>query len=203
MGNKLAWFGLFTFLLVGCDTNDPFDSTTVIEPQVESPATPTLIPGLPTSTPTSSAAALPFQTPSRDLETPTIPKPATATPIPEQRLILGQNYLESENFAQAEENLAAGIQSGELTDQQSQEALLELGQAQLGMGDDAGAAESLSAFLSSSATNEPDTNGTPVSNSLEIARSEAYFFLGQALANQPRHGRLYPAQNSRVLLGTW
>ena len=150
--------------------------------------TPTLMPDLPTNTPQSTfpstgseAEVSPFSSTSRP--TATVAPPSTATPAPPQRVELGLEYLESENFVAAADQFEASLVSDDLDLDLKQQALFGLGQAKLGLDQTMSAADILSEFLAVAAVQgeeekPEEAEDIGLFNDGPVA-AEAYFLLGQ------------------------
>lgn len=159
---------------------------TILSPVHTQEPTPTLIPGLPTNTPQSDLAV---SNPDKEFQatlptpgpTPTAPPPPTATPEPFQRLVLGYDHLNNEDFDSAIEQFEAGLQSTDLDYSERQEALLGMAQAQLGLGEYSSAASVLSEFLAEDAAAEESVEiNKTAPESPGDDKADAYFFLGQS-----------------------
>ena len=184
---RFAGLALTLLLLVACAQGDetPAGESVVLGPTVA--ATPTLLPGLPTSTPWSAEdpQQAENQAPAASATAkppPTAAAPPTATPEPAERLELGQTYLENEDFAAAVDQYQAGLLSDELTETQRQEALLALGQAQLATGQEAAAAEAFGTLLADVAGSN-DSGGVK-SEAAPGEAAGAYYYLAQSYAEQ-------------------
>ena len=187
----LAGLLLPIILLAACAQDEERLATEVVDLGPTAQATPTLLPGLPTSTPwtgsesaqTESGGPTASLTPS---PTPTATGTPTATPLPAERLELGQSYLENEDFEAAANQLQAGLASDELTETQRQEALMALGQAQMHAGQDSAASEAFSALLADAAddttSDEGESEATSSDDALQI--EDAYFHLAETYAEQ-------------------
>jgi soluble lytic murein transglycosylase len=171
-------------LLLGCSGSSRDETLERNEPEAFAVSTPTLRPGLPTSTPFDTRAEQVAQA-EADQTTPvnpiTAPPPATATPIVAQRLELGREQLEIEDFGAAAEQYEASLQSGQINEIQKQEALFALGQARLALGDTSAATEAFSQYLAATTSN--DLQGMVAQGNRlpeEQDSSDAYFFLAES-----------------------
>ncbi|UCG22810.1 MAG: tetratricopeptide repeat protein [Chloroflexota bacterium] len=154
-------------------------------------ATPTLLPGLPTSTPWTASdfykvdggEPLASATPS---PTPTATGTPTATPMPAERLELGQSHLENENFEAAADQLQEGLASDDLTQSQRQEALMALGQAQMQAGEESAASEAFSTLLADATGTGEVVEGeeSAVNGDDPVQVENAYYHLAQSYADQ-------------------
>lgn len=185
----LVGLTLVLILLVACAQGDEQPQREAAAPGPTLPATPTLLPGLPTSTPWTAADAdggqeqgpLASATPS---PSPTPTSSPTATPLPAERLDLGRRHLENENFAAAADQYQAGLLSGQLTEEQRQEALLALGQAQLADGQDVAANETLGALLAETAGNGSSSQASDAQDRSGTEIASAYYYLAQSYGEQ-------------------
>jgi soluble lytic murein transglycosylase len=170
------WSAALIWILAGCGLeldgigrSDQNGLTPLPHPTLE--PTPTLVPGLPTSTP-AAAASLPTITPrpAPGQQTPsqaTAPAdPPTATPPPREQFTLGQGYLQVEDYSAAVTAFQAALQAGVLNDDQTLIALSGLAEAYRQLGQYAAAAEVLGQLLSLTAAGSTPPAG-------------AYFTLGQ------------------------
>jgi soluble lytic murein transglycosylase len=173
-------------VLVACADGYVDNPQTTLSPVQTQEPTPTLLPGLPTNTPQSD---LTVSNPDKEFQatlptpgpTATVPPPPTATPEPFQRLVLGYDHLNNEDFDSAIEQFEAGLQSTDLDSSQRQEALLGLAQAQLGLGENSSAASVLSEFLAEGAAAEESVEiNKTAPESPDDDKADAYFFLGQS-----------------------
>lgn len=183
---------LIPFLLASC-VRDAQPELELAEPAQATSGlpTPTLLPGLPTSTPWTGQ--LGNTSASRVIEataTPAEPTPTpTATPRPSERLLLAESNLENEDYEAAAEHYQVGLLSDELNDEQRREALLGLGQARLAQGQHSAADEALGQLLADAGDKVSGGNlgsDTGVSEgdegALEIAK--AHFLQAQSLADR-------------------
>jgi len=176
--------------LTACDAGEapqPTDnilSTPALEP------TPTLIPGLPTSTPQvnngndkegteNATRVIPSATP-RSTPTP--------TPVPAERLILGQQYIQQENFVAAADNFQASIISDELNQHDRKIALFGLGLAHLALDQHVAAGDAFAEYLASTADDAPPADFAPsrFDGPMETIASTdgAYYALAQSYEAQ-------------------
>ena len=188
---KAVGLVLSLLLLAACVKEDGPLATEAVALGPTMEATPTLLPGLPTSTPWSGDE--PARTEGGQPATSATPSPSptasgtpTATPLPAERLELGQIHLENEDFAAAADQLQAGLASDELSESQRQEALMALGQAQMEAGQDSAASEAFSALLADAASESVvDDAGNAIADSEDPVQVEdAYFHLAQTYAEQ-------------------
>lgn len=183
--SRLFGLALAALLLVACGRDDGLEvgQSASIRP-TGSVATPTLLPGLPTSTPWRGEVAEASPAPT---STPT-PSPApTPTPEPGQRLALGQSLLEHEDFAGAAEQFQAGLASDELTDEQRETALFGLGQARLAEGQHAAADEAFGTLLAGAAgSSSAAAEGSDFHDTARVA--QAYYYQGQSYEAQGNCG---------------
>ena len=184
---RFAGLALTLLLLVACAKGDDTPAGDSLLAGPTAAATPTLLPGLPTSTPWSSGDQQQAEnqgpaTSATPEQPATVPAPPTATPEPVERLELGQTHLENEDFGAAVEQYQAGLLSDQLDETQRQEALLALGQAQLAAGQDAAAAEAFGTLLADAAGANNSDSVKSGAGSGEAAG--AYYYLAQSSAEQ-------------------
>ena len=163
--------------------------TAILEP------TPTLIPGLPTTlAETDRQPALPGGelAPATSAGPPTVTAPpetpATATPLPAERLSTARTLLAHGNYEEAASEYESYMTAATLDTTQATEALFGLGQAQYQLGQYAASAETFGQLLVA--------NQNVAGNSLSAAEAptrtdgfarsidEAYFFLAQTQQRQ-------------------
>jgi soluble lytic murein transglycosylase len=180
--SSLLGLALAVFALVACGQKKELASrqiaTLTPTPAV---ATPTLLPGLPTSTPWSGTVA-PSSTPTATIEPTATPTP-TATPLPGERLALGQSLQEVEDFAGAVEQYQAGLLSNELSDAERQAALLGLGQASLAAGQYAVADEAFGMLLADAA-HSAGALGVEGQGGNQVDAAEVYFLQAKSYEEQ-------------------
>jgi hypothetical protein len=131
---------LLAIILFACSREEPDQVSQEILSWPTLEPTPTLVPGIPTSTPILSTAES-TSAPRNGLEvapvdsaTPTSQMTPTATPPPVERFEQGEALLSNENYDFAAGEFRASLESGGLDPEQRQEALAGLGQAQLNLG---------------------------------------------------------------------
>lgn len=179
--SRLFGLALVLFLLAGCGQEDePESSGTAVATAVAGMATPTLLPGLPTSTPWRSWEPTATLAPSA---TPTPSPTPSPTPQPGERLALGESLLQSEDYNGAAEQFQAGLLTDELTDAERQAALFGLGQARLAEGQHAAADEAFGTLLADAAGSEVGADGqVDAEKAAQVA--EAYYFQAQSYEGQ-------------------
>jgi soluble lytic murein transglycosylase len=160
----------------------------VVEP------TPTLIPGLPTSTQASLRAGLDLETgqdPTKPTITsaihptatppPTITPVPSATPLPGKRLENGWNQLDNENFAGAVNEFREVLLSADFDPEKRPTVLLGMGRAALVDGQNDVAVDALSQLISGASVSdesaESQLEGLTTSDDELVA--DAYFMLAQ------------------------
>jgi soluble lytic murein transglycosylase len=188
--SRLFGLALALVLLAGCGQEDePANGlAAMVSPgatAVAAAATPTLMPGLPTSTPWRSWEPTATLAPTA---TPTPSPTPTPTPLPGERLNLGESLLQNEDYAGAAEQFQAGLLTDELTDAQRQAALLGLGQARLAEGQHAAADEALGALLAGAATSAEGSANEAAGEEGTAGVAEAYYFQAQSYEAQGNCG---------------
>lgn len=156
-------------------------SANIITESTEEP-TPTLIPGLATSTLQRPLVATPEAEEIVSSATPARTPSPTATPalLPEERLELAQKLLEFEDYESAVDQFQASIRAGELSAEQRHSALLGLGQAQLALDNESAAQDAFSEFLASAAEHELDPDPEENSKGLIEFSTTAIGYYGLA-----------------------
>ncbi len=181
---------LLAFFLFACsgDESEQVGQEILSWPTLE--PTPTLIPGIPTSTPILSTADS-TSTPNNGLEVASVDSATatsqitpTATPPPIERFEQGEVLLFNEDDDSAVSEFQASLVSGELDPERRQEALAGLGQAQLNLGNNQAAIGTFEELLADS-TSSLEAVITDAAEQLEIPKVDAVlsgapFFLAQA-----------------------
>jgi len=176
--------------LTACDAGEtPQPTSDILDAPAVEP-TPTLIPGLPTNTPqgNSGNSGAGMENPTRVVPSPTPRRTLTPTPIPAERLTLGQQYLQQENYEAAVDHFQASIYSEQLDQDDRKIALFGLGLAQLALEQNVAAGDAFAEYLASTAVETPPAGFVPEEVD-ELAESVpsadgAYYALAQSYEAQ-------------------
>ena len=190
MLSKNSLILLWLILLTACDTGSPPQPASDILAAPASEPTPTLIPGLPTSTPQEHSGndGAVTENSTRVVPSPTPRSTPTPTPIPAERLVLGQQHLQQENYEAAVGHFQASMLSEELDQEDRNIALFGLGLAQLALDQNVAAGDAFAEYLASAAAETPPSDLAPegddgVVESIPSADG-AYYALAQSYEAQ-------------------
>ena len=176
------------FMLAACEQLDTGEATKQRFPTATLNPTPTLVPGLPTSTPGLIASPATIEPTSIPITPTPLPSPTetpipTNTPPPESRIEIGQMYLAHGNYDAAVDQFLNSLLSGSLNPIDRQQALYGLSLSQFERGYFTAAADAFSELLASSASSTESTSpgfqGLVDINRDSIPVSDAYYYLGK------------------------
>ncbi len=172
-------------LIVACDSTDRESTESGISLRPSTVPTPTLIPSLPTNTMAAKVSdevkgVEDFSDRPTASPIATVAPPATATPIPAQRIAIAGQRSEIGDYDSSAEQYETALQSSDLSSDQMEKALFGLGKAVLANGQNGKAIDNFSEFLAISASKSEPVEEDSTGAGIEPGRDDAYFFLGQA-----------------------